>query len=270
MNAFVLSGGGNLGSLQVGMLKGLLEAGIEPGVLVGTSIGSVNAAFLAAGPTPERAEGLCQLWREVRSRDIFSWNPLRMIHTIVRRGALFPSETWRRFLEDRIPYERIEDAAVPLRIIATDFENGCPVVLDSGSVIDAVIASTCLPGIFPPHRIGDHLYLDGVLSDQVPLKPAIDAGADTVYVLAVSNASPPPDTRSSRAILRHALTMLLFPRIRLDALGLGDADPKLRIIQVPSVGAAVALWDMSRHHDPHQRGLPRDGRVPHPLRRGCG
>ena len=86
-----------------------------------------------------------------------------------------------------LPYDRIEDAAVPLRIIATDFEDGSPVVLDSGSVVDAVMASTSLPGIFPPQRIGDHLYLDGALSESVPLKPAVDAGADTLYVLAVSH-----------------------------------------------------------------------------------
>lgn len=249
MNAFVLSGGGNLGSVQVGMLKALLEAGIRPDVVVGTSIGSVNAAYLAADPTGERIEALCDLWRAVRSRDVFSWNPLRLAHCVLRRGSFFPNDGWRRFLADRIPYERIEDAAIPLRIMVTDFDDGSPVILDSGSVLDAVMASTCLPGVFPPYRIGDHLYLDGVLADQVPLKPAIDAGADTVYVLAVSHASPPPPVRSPRQILRHALTILLFPRIRLDALDLPSRYPSLRIVQLPSMGAQVALWDMSKHAD---------------------
>jgi NTE family protein len=150
---------------------------------------------------------------------------------------------------ERLPYDRIEDAAVPLRIIATDFEDGSPVVLDSGSVVDAVMASTCLPGIFPPQRIGDHLYLDGVLSDPVPLKPAVDAGADTLYVLAVSTASPAPDARSPGAILRHSLTILLIPRVRLDALRLPDGCSDLKIVQIPSVGAQVALWDMSAQDD---------------------
>jgi NTE family protein len=247
MNAFVMSGGGNLGSIQVGMLKALFEAGIKPDILVGTSIGSVNAAFLAADPSVEHADKLCELWRNARSRDAFSWNPLRMAHAALRRGALFPPESWRRFLSEQITYERIEDAAVPLRIMVTDFEDGSPVILDSGSVIDAVMASTCLPGIFPPQQIGDHLYLDGVLAEQVPLKPAVDAGADTVYVFAVSHASPAPDARSPGQILRHALTILLFPRIRLDALQLSDRHPELRIVQIPSVGAEVALWDMSQH-----------------------
>jgi hypothetical protein len=81
------------------------------------------------------------------------------------------------------------------------------------------------------------------------LKPAIDAGANTVYVLAVSHASPAPDARAPGQILRHALTILLFPRIRLDALQLSDRHPNLRIVQIPSVGAEVALWDMSRHDE---------------------
>lgn len=249
MNGFVFSGGANLGSIQVGMLKALFEAGIVPDVVVGTSIGAVNAAFLAADPTPEHVLRLCDLWRDVRARDIFPFNPLAVGRAIFRQGALFPSDSWRCFLTERIPYERTEDTAIPLRITATDFENGDSVVLDSGPVVDAVLASTALPCIFPPHRIGDRYFLDGALSDQLPLKPAIEAGADVVYVLATSVPSPPPDRRSPRGILRHSLTILLFPRIRLDALDLSSRHPKLRIVQVPSVSTQVALWDMSCNSD---------------------
>ncbi|MDQ1518223.1 MAG: hypothetical protein QOE80_4053, partial [Actinomycetota bacterium] len=249
VNAFILSGGGTLGSIQVGMLRAFFEAEIYPEVLVGASIGAVNAAFLAADPSLERVEALREVWHSVRSRDLFSLNPLRMVHAFRRRGSLFPPEKWRAFLTKNLPYERIEDAAVPLRIVATDFEDGSPVVLDSGSVVDAVMASTSLPGIFPPHRIGDHLYLDGALSEPVPLRPALDAGADTLYVLAVSHASPTPDAQSPGAILRHSLTILLIPRVRLDALHMPDGFPDLKIVQIPSVGAQVALWDMSCQDD---------------------
>lgn len=252
MKAFILSGGGNLGSLQAGMLRALLEAEIVPDMLVGTSIGSVNAAFLAADPSLDQAIRLCEVWTGLRSRDVFSWNPIGIGGTLLRRGAVFPPGRWRRFLERWIPYERIEDAAVPLRISATDFDDGASVILDSGSVVDAVMASTSLPGVWPPHRIGEHRYLDGVLSDQVPFKPAIEAGADTVYVLAVSALGPPPDLSSAGGILRHSLTVLLFPRIRLDALP--AAQDNLRIIQIPSGGAQVSLTDMSRHGELIEQG----------------
>jgi NTE family protein len=247
VNGFVLSGAANLGSIQVGMLKALLEAGIVPEVLVGTSIGAVNAAFLAADPTLDQTQALCELWTDVRARDIFPPNPWVIAKALYRQGSLFPSDSWRRYLEEILPYARIEDAAVPLRITATDFEEGTPVVLDSGPVVEAILASTALPSIFPPHRIGDRLYLDGALSEQVPMKPAIEAGADTVYVMAVSIPRPPPGRRSPGGILRHSLTILLFPRIRLDALDLPTRHPDLRIVQVPSVSTQVSLWDMSRH-----------------------
>ena len=196
MIGFVLSGGANLGSIHVGMLRALLEADIKPDLIVGTSIGAVNAAYLAADPSLDQVERLQEMWCGVRARDVFPLNPLASVRALCRQGALFPSTSWRRFLTDRIPYERMEEAAVPLRITATDFEDGRSVVLDSGSVVDAVLASTALPGIFPPHQIGDRCYLDGAISDQLPLKVAIDAGVHTIYVMAVSVPSPPPDRRS--------------------------------------------------------------------------
>jgi NTE family protein len=244
---FVLSGGANLGSVHVGMLQALLEAGIKPDVIVGTSIGAVNAAHLAADPSLENMDRLRELWCDVRAGAIFPLSPFHNARALFRDGAFFSVHLWRKFLEERAQYRNIEDAAVPLRITATDYEEGRSVVFDSGPVLDAVLASTALPGIFPPYEIDGSYYLDGSISDQLPLKVAIDAGAHTVYVMAVSVPSPPPDRRSPLTILRHSLTILLYPRMRLDALNLPGAHQKLRIIQVPSVGTQVSLWDMSRH-----------------------
>ncbi|MGH9008283.1 MAG: patatin-like phospholipase family protein [Acidimicrobiia bacterium] len=247
MIGFVLSGGANLGSVHVGMLRALLEEGIKPDVVVGTSIGAVNAAALAADPSLEQVEKLREMWCGAKAREIFSLNPVANCRALFREGALFSSHRWRQFLERRATYHNIEETAVPLRITATDYEEGRSVVFDSGPVIDAVMASTSLPGLFPPYRIGDRWYLDGAISEQLPLKVALDGGAHTIYVMAVSVPSPPPDRRSPLAVLRHAVTILLFPRIRLDALDLPGEHPSLKIIQVPSVKTQVSLWDMSRH-----------------------
>lgn len=249
MIGFVLSGGANLGSVHVGMLQALLEAGIKPDVIVGTSIGSVNAAGLAGDPSLEFVDRMREQWCTAKAREIFPLNPLANCRALFKEGALFSSHCWREFLEKRATYENIEDAVVPLRITATDYEEGRSVVFDSGSVVDAVMASTALPGVFPPYRLGARWYLDGAISDQLPLKVALDAGARTIYVMAVSVPSPPPDRRSPLAVLRHAVTILLFPRIRLDALDLPGEHPSLRIVQVPSVRTQVSLWDMSRHDD---------------------
>jgi len=211
---FVLSGGANLGSLHVGMLQALLEAGVKPDVVVGTSIGAVNAAHLAFDPSLEQVERLKECWCSVRARDIFPLSPLHNAPALFRTGAFFSPHRWRAFLTRHLPYRAFEETA-----------------------------------IFPPHEIDGRCYLDGAISDQLPLKVALEAGAHTVYVMAVSVPSPPVDRRSPFAILRHSLTILLFPRIRLDALDLPGEHPKLRIVQIPSVQTQVSLWDMSRHEE---------------------
>jgi NTE family protein len=247
MNAFVLSGGANLGAEQAGMLEALLDDGIVPDVLVGTSIGAANAAFLAADPTPERAAELSALWRRVRTRDVFPINIARIARALAKGNALFSSQPLRSLLEREIPYERIEDARVPLRIVATAFNDGGEAVFDSGRVVDAVLASTALPGAFAPHELDGRLYLDGGLVDHVPLQPAIDAGAGVIYVLSVGFPCPPPaDHRSARAVLSHSIGILLSQRVRLDGSHIPEHNPGLHIIDVPPVCTQVGLRDFSR------------------------
>src|ERR671922_843929 len=121
MNAFVLSGGGNLGAGQVGTVLALLERGIEPDLLVGTSAGAINAAYLAGNPGLEGAERLASIWTSIRTRDVFRL-PLKPWHLLshLRGDALYHSDGLRRLLEDSLPYSSIEDAALHLRIVATD------------------------------------------------------------------------------------------------------------------------------------------------------
>ena len=208
MIAFVLSGGGSLGAVQAGMLEALLERGIVPDVLVGTSIGAANAAFLAAEPTFPRAQALSDLWRSLRSREIFPLGPVRTPRTLFKDGSLL--------------------ASVPLRIVATDFVDGTEVVFDSGPVADTVLASTALPGVFPPHRVSGRLYLDGGLVDHVPLAPAIAMGADTIYVLSCGFPCPPhANHRSARSVLAHSMGILLSQRIRIDIQQVPEDHPEL-------------------------------------------
>ena len=246
MNAFVLSGGANLGSVQAGMLVGLLESGIRPDLVVGTSIGAANAAYIAADPTSRRAHDLCRVWRGLRSKDVFPIHPLRALRSVARGGAFFSPESLWRLIERELGYERIEDARIPLRIVATRFSDGSEVVFERGSVKDAILASTALPLVFPPHEIDGELYLDGGLSDQVPLQPAVSAGALRIYVLSVGFPCPPPvDRRSPRAVLMHSIGILLSQRIRAHSADL-FARPGVEIVQIPPVCTEVGLRDFSK------------------------
>ncbi|HEV2756647.1 MAG TPA: patatin-like phospholipase family protein [Actinomycetota bacterium] len=246
MNAFVLSGGANLGSVQAGMLVGLLESGIRPDLVVGTSIGAANAAYIAADPSPGRAHDLCRVWRGLRSKDVFPIHPLRALRSVARGGAFFSPDSFWGLIQRELGYGRIEDAAIPLRIVATRFSDGSEVVFEDGSVKDAILASTALPLVFPPHEIDGELYLDGGLSDQVPLQPAVAAGALRIYVLSVGFPCPPPaDHRSPRAVLMHSIGILLSQRIRAHSADL-FARPGVEIVQVPPVCTEVALRDFSK------------------------
>ena len=247
MIAFVLSGGGSLGAAQAGMLEALLERDIVPDVLVGTSIGAANAAFLAAEPTLSRAQELSHLWRSLKSREIFPLGPVQTLRALRAGGSLFSTGPLRRFIERHSTCSNFEETRVALRIIATDFADGSEAVFDSGSVADAVLASTALPGVFPPHRVGGRMYLDGGLVDHVPLAPAIAMGADTIYVLSCGFPCPPNrNHRSARSVLAHSIEILLSQRIRIDTQQVADRHPELEIVSLPPVCTRARLRDFTR------------------------
>ena len=247
MIAFVLSGGGSLGAIQAGMLEALLERDIVPDALVGTSIGAANAAYLAGDPTLPQARALSGLWRSLRPRQVFPLGPIRTLKALRRDGSLFSPGPLRRIIERHSPYSRIERASIPLRIVATDFADGTEVVFDSGPVADAVLASTALPGIFPPHQVAGRLYLDGGLVDHVPLAPAIAMGADNIYVLSCGFPCPPnANHRSARSVLAHSMGILLSQRVRVDVERAPSSHPEVTIVSLPPVCSHAGLRDLGR------------------------
>jgi NTE family protein len=166
------------------MAEALLEAGIRPDVIVGTSVGAVNGVWLAGHPTPEGAAGLRELWLTVRRRDIFPLSPARLALGLGgRRDHVVSSEPLERWLVAHAPFARIEHAAVSLHIMATDLITGMAVRLSAGDVVDAMLASAAIPGIFPPVSLDGRLLVDGGVAADTPIGDAVALGADTVYLL---------------------------------------------------------------------------------------
>lgn len=193
MRAFVLSGGGNRGALQAGALEVLLAEGIVPDLLVGASVGAINAAFLAADPSPERAGALVRLWAGISGRDIFPGNHLeRLVRLARRQDHLFTAGGLRQLLERHLPYRLLEEAAAPLVVVATDLGSGVERRLTAGPVIDAVLASAAIPGVFPPVAWQDELLCDGGVVANVPVAAALAAGADEAWVLDTSGPCTAP------------------------------------------------------------------------------
>lgn len=231
--AFVLSGGGSLGSIQVGMLQALYEREIIPDFFVATSVGAVNGAFVASRPPClETALQLEDVWQKVRRSDVFPADLLAgFLGFVGLRRALVPNGGLRRLVERTALVRRIEDTLIPLHVIAVDLLSGCERRLSAGDLTDAVLASTAIPAVFPPVPwLGEEL-IDGGVANNTPISHAIELGADTVYVLPTGYAcalqSPP---RSALATGLHALTLLLQQRLIVEIAALRS---RVRLVVLP-------------------------------------
>lgn len=189
--AWVLPGGSTFGAIQAGLVTGLFEAGERPDMLIGTSAGSLNAAWLAQAPTPRGAAGLRRMWATMRRSDVFPLQPLRILagklgvinHVMSNRGLI-------QWLRRNLPYNRMDDAEVPLTVTATDMDTGEPVYFDRGPVLAPLVASCAIPGMFPPVRIGQQWLVDGGPAAFMPISRAVELGADRVFVLPCGGTEP--------------------------------------------------------------------------------
>ncbi len=213
---FVLSGGGSLGAIQVGMVRALYERGIVPDLVIGTSAGALNATFLAARPrTAETVDGLLALWNSLARDDLFPISVARAVLGLTgRRSGLVDPEGLRMLIEGNALIERLEDATTELHVVATDLLSGREQLLSSGDTVSAVMASAAIPGVFPPVKRDDFVLVDGGVSNNTPISQAVKLGATKVYVLATGTACPltrPP--RSALAVTMHAFSLLVMQRL---------------------------------------------------------
>lgn len=224
--AFALSGGGSLGAVQVGMVSALYERGIVPNLLVGTSAGAINAGFLASRPpTVDTANELGEVWRGLRRDDVF---PIRAVRGVLgfvgRRPYIVPNSGLRALLAKYLGMRRLEDARIPLTVIATDLLSGREVELSRGDATEAILASAAIPGVFPPIEWNGMHLVDGGIANNTPLTPALASGAKKVYVLPTGSACglrEPP--RNAIAVLLHSLSLLVMRRLILEVEQFADS-----------------------------------------------
>ena len=233
---FVLSGGGNLGALQVGMLHALVESGVQPGMIVGTSVGAINGAFLASHPGMSGILEIIAFWSSLRRRDVLGIRASALIGGLLsHRGYLFDSAPMRRILASFVSFNRLEDAPVRLAVVATDLATSSPAVLESGDVMSALLASCAVPRILPPVEIDSHVLADGAASADVPLMEAILLGARDLYVLPtaplqVERLRARIDTWSAVAELEDVTVRIVTPpRVHVP---LGDLRQSPRLIEL--------------------------------------
>ncbi|EFC80668.1 patatin-like phospholipase family protein [Parafrankia sp. EUN1f] len=188
--AFVLGGGGMLGAAEVGMLRALLEAGCRPDLVVGTSVGAINGAAVAADPTVAALDRLTELWSDLGSSEIFAGGPAKRLATVVQHGYLHSNAPLRRLLRQQLP-ATFEELPVRFQCVAASIERAAAHWFGAGPLVDAVLASCAVPALLPPVRIDDEHYVDGGLIDSTPVGRAVSLGARTVYVLHVGRIERP-------------------------------------------------------------------------------
>ena len=189
--AFVLGGGGVLGAHEIGMLRALTEAGIRPDLVVGTSVGAINGAFVAADPAGAAAR-LGQLWHGDVLGQAFSETVWGRVMRLARSGThLHSIEPLRRVLDDMLPGHDFADLELPFHCVAASIERASPRWFSSGPVVPAVLASCAVPGLLPPVEVDGEHYFDGGLVHSIPVGRAVALGARTVYVLHVGRIESP-------------------------------------------------------------------------------
>ncbi|MGY1643229.1 patatin-like phospholipase family protein [Geodermatophilus sp. SYSU D00703] len=223
--AFVLSGGGSLGAVQVGMLQALAERRIRPDLLVGTSAGALNAVFLAAhGSGPGALDRLAAIWAGLRRDDVFPIRAPRMVLALAgARNSLCDSHGLARLVGEHVGLACLEAASIPVHLVATDLLSGEEVLLSEGDVLSAVLASSAVPAVLPPVRRDGLTLVDGGLADNAAISQAVALGADRVYVLPTGYACalPSPPTRPL-AVAVQALGLLVQQRLITDVAQYAD------------------------------------------------
>lgn len=214
------------------MLRVLAAHDVRADLVVGASVGAVNAAYYAGNPTPAGVAELTRIWGGIRTRDVFPFSPVRgFLGFVGLQDALVDPAPLRALLERAMPYRRLEDSVVPCHIVATDVLDGREVVLSRGDVVPALLASAAIPGILPPVALDGKMLVDGGVASNTPIATAISLGAERVIVLptgySCALASPP---RGAIALALQALTLMIVHQLVADIERLSS---RAEIVVVP-------------------------------------
>ncbi len=186
--AFVLGGAGNMGAVQLGMLRALLERGVVPDVVVGCSVGALNGAAVASGPDLHTLARLEALWLDLSRHDVWpAGAATSLVQLLRRRPAINGNEGLRRVIDRFLPGATFADLRLPFACVATSLDSGSERWFTEGPLAEAVLASAALPALLPPVEIDGELFIDGATVNVVPLAKAREMGATRLFVLQVKD-----------------------------------------------------------------------------------
>ncbi len=214
--AFVFTGGGSLGAVQVGMLRALLNAGERPDFVVGASVGALNAAYFAGDPTLDGVSRLAELWRGIRRADVFPVTLGAVLRLLWRPDSIVSAAGLRALIDANLVFAQIEEARLPLHVAATDM-GGLDVLISQGPATDAILASAAIPGVFPMVEIDGRPLMDGAIAAKSTVRVAAELGARRIIVLHTGYACALESApKGAIASALHAITLLVSWRLMRD------------------------------------------------------
>jgi NTE family protein len=254
--AFVLSGGGNRGPLEVGALRSLLKHGIVPDFFAGTSAGSINSAFMAAfGPDLAAVSRLAAGWHTASKATVYGGNILQIGWRLIRGAdGLFSSDGMRRLLEQNLPpgVRTFGQLQCPCYITAVDLRSGRLYLFGeepSAPLVDAVLASSSMPGMHPPVDYHGLQLVDGGVVTTTPAGIAMDKGATVIYAINVGSGDEvQPPVRGVLNILARTLNTFLVQSLLMD-LDRASADPAIELHHIHITAFAGLAFDDFEHID---------------------
>ncbi len=249
--ALVLGGGGTLGVVQAAYIQAAFELGFRPDLVIGTSVGSLNGAWVAV--YPDDPEGLLAVWRRLGRIRVLHWNPLRLAARVTRNPrALRDNDIVRGLIDAHVRDLRFEDARLELAVVATNLSRGRKELFREGPLAPAIAASTAIPGVFEPVEIGGDLYVDGCITASVDIASALALGATEVLAI---DLTPPPGVadppRTALGVLARSFRILTHATTEaMEAIGQTAA--AVRVVR-PDLGGLspwrldVADWLIQEH-----------------------
>lgn len=277
--AFVLSGGAAMGALQVGMLRALMERRIHPDVILGCSVGAINGVVLAGGPSLATVGRMQDVWMDLIDRELVPTGLLPSPVQLVRKGeSISTNEGLRDLLEEIVPADTFEGLEVAFQCVATDISAGSEAWFETGRVVPAILASAAVPVVFPTVEIDGHRFLDGGIVDEVPVRRAVELGANRIYVLQVGTLDHPrPELRRpldaallSYWIARRSRLLDDLARVPADVevilLPHGDPEP----VRFDDLSSSALLMDIAYRASAEHLDALAEGRIeptfgPHPV-----
>jgi NTE family protein len=232
------------------MLHALYERGIVPDLLVATSVGALNAAFVASRPQAvATARALGQVWRHLRREEIFPVSMSALIGGFCgRRNHLVSDRGLRQLVRRHVKFQELADAVTPLHLVVFDLIEGREARLSEGPAVEAIVAAASIPGVFPPVEIADRCLVDGGVVNNTPISHAVELGAERIFVLPTrdlgSSPAPPPETALDTAI--YGLGLLIDGRLECDIARYSE---DVELVVLPAANSAGVQPTSFEHSD---------------------